>query len=222
MAAVPKLRLGGGGDTTRSGRGSGRGSARPGTAAISSRRGGNGAGSGGGGGGGGGGGATQRSNRYTARSARNTQRSQYTQRSARTPQSVRNGGSDAGASYRSELTTVDEMDFLRDKKERLTAELWDVMGELSMEAARRAGHKTKAMPRRTELVGTGAPLSLTQAAQHAFLCNRFGTTSQRTYNTISISGAPQLVNNDRRYARKATDMTRYGEARARAMKMTMR
>ena len=41
--------------------------------------------------------------------------------------------------------------------------------------------------------------------------NRFGTTSQRSYNSISISGAPQLVNNDRRYARKATELTRYGE-----------
>ena len=127
-----------------------------------------------------------------------------------------------GLSYRSELMPVDEMDFLRTKKERLTAELWDVMGELSMEAARRAGHKTEEMPSRAKLVGTGNPLSLTQAAQHAFLRNRFGTTSQRTYNTISISGAPQLVNNDRRYARKITDMSRYGEARARAKSMKMR
>lgn len=231
MATVPKLRLGGGGgdDSTRSERRTGRMSARSGTAALPSRRGGGAAG------GGGGGGGTQRSNQFSARSARsNTQRSersqytqrstrsQDTQRSARTPQSVRAGNNDAGLSYRSELATVDEMDFLRTKKERLTAELWDVMGALSMEAARRAGHKTEEMPSRAKLVGTGKPLSLTQAAQHAFLCNRFGTTSQRSYNTISISGAPQLVNNDRRYARKTTDMSRYGEARAKSMKMNIK
>ena len=41
---------------------------------------------------------------------------------------------------------MDEMEFLREKKERLTAELWDVMGELSMEAAKRAGHRMEKMP----------------------------------------------------------------------------
>lgn len=220
QAAVPKLRLGG----DASARPGGRVAARSGTAAaiasprrdrIS--------------------GATarsrsqpQRSGRPSARSQRSaappagTARSQRSQISARTPQSVREGSIGTGRSFRSELTTVDEMEYLRDKKERLTAELWDVMGEMSMEAAKRAGHRLEPMPSRARLAGTGAPLSLTLEAQQAFNRNRFGTTSQRTYNSISISGAPQLLNNDRRYARKATDMTRYGEARARSMKMTGR
>ena len=97
-----------------------------------------------------------------------------------------------------------------------------MMGELSMEAAKRAGHRMEKMPSRAKLAGTGAPLSLTTEAQHAFMRNRIGTTSQRSYNSISISGAPQLVNNDRRYARKATELTRSGEARARSMKITGR
>ena len=117
---------------------------------------------------------------------------------------------------------MDELDELRAKRERLTAELWDVMGALQMENAKKAGYRAKKMPSRVDLAGTGDPLSLTEEARHAFIANRFGTTFQRSYNTISISGAPQLVHNDRKYRRRATDMTRYSEALARSSKMMKR
>ena len=131
----------------------------------------------------------------------------------RTSRSVLSGVSlDGGAP-----SEVDELDLLRRKKERLTAELWNVMGEMQMAVARKAGHSPTKIPLRNGNLETAAgPVALQRESSHAYFRNRFGTTAQQSYNTESLNAPPQLLKVNRKYRRRVTDMTRYGEARAKA------
>ena len=113
------------------------------------------------------------------------------------------------------------MDMLKRKQEELTQQLWGVMGDLEMARAKQAGHLPQTMPHavnQQQSRGRGAvdKTSVSSLNSHAFLRNRFGTTSQQSWCVETITGMPQLNNTDRRFRRRVTDMTRYGEARAKA------
>ena len=104
------------------------------------------------------------------------------------------------------------MDMLKRKQEELTQQLWGVMGELDMARAKKAGHLPKTMPdavdqQQSRGRGTIDKTSLSSANSHAYLRNRFGTTSQQSWCVETITGMPQLNNTDRRFRRKVTDVS---------------
>ena len=104
------------------------------------------------------------------------------------------------------------MDSLRRRQEELTQQLWSVMGELDMARAKQAGHVPKTMPHAVDQQqsrgrGTIDKTSLSSENSHAFLRNRFGTTSQQSWCVETITGMPQLNNTDRRFRRRVTDVS---------------
>ena len=142
------------------------------------------------------------SQRGTARTNPTSQRG-----TARTPVSVRSNSS-SNYYYEEE----DEMEMLRAKREMLTQQLWSVMGDLQMCRSRQAGHTSKTIPKPIDNYqaagrGTINKSNLNQANKHAYMKNRFGTTSQQSWCTETITGMPQLNNTDRRHRRRATDVS---------------
>jgi hypothetical protein len=104
------------------------------------------------------------------------------------------------------------MDMLKRKQEELTQQLWGVMGELDMARAKKAGHLPKTMPdavdqQQSRGRDTVDKTSLSSANSHAYLRNRFGTTSQQSWCVETITGMPQLNNTDRRFRRRVTDVS---------------
>jgi len=140
--------------------------------------------------------------RGTARTNPTSQRG-----TARTPVSVRSNSS-SNYCYEEE----DEMEMLRAKREMLTQQLWSVMGDLQMCRSRQAGHTSKTIPKPIDNYqaagrGTINKSNLNQANKHAYMKNRFGTTSQQSWCTETITGMPQLNNTDRRHRRRVTDVS---------------
>ena len=104
------------------------------------------------------------------------------------------------------------MDMLKRKQEELTQQLWGVMGELDMARAKKARHLPKTMPdavdqQQSRGRDTVDKTSLSSANSHAYLRNRFGTTSQQSWCVETITGMPQLNNTDRRFRRRVTDVS---------------
>ena len=121
----------------------------------------------------------------------------------------------AGLSYRSNNThrsasstyrSRDAYETLQQRKQQLTQELWNVMSDLEMVAAEKAGHVPVAVP------SHGATLT----GREAFLHNRFATTAQQCYNTMALAGSPVLKTSTQKYSRKSTDLSKFSEARAKA------
>jgi hypothetical protein len=146
--------------------------------------------------------ATHRSQRSQAA----THRSNNSLRSARTPASVRSGRSDASSYYDEE---IDELELLREKREMLTQQLWGVMGDIQMANAKKAGYKIESLPKPLDV-------QVSRENAHAYMRNRFGTTSQQSWCLETIAVQPQLVDNNRKFRRRVTDMTRYSEALAKS------
>ena len=158
--------------------------------------------------------ATHRSQRSQAA----THRSNNSLRSARTPASVRSARSDASSYYDEE---IDELELLREKREMLTQQLWGVMGDIQMANAKKAGYKIESLPKPLDVqVSRGtvknAANALNEKNAHAYMRNRFGTTSQQSWCLETIAVQPQLVDNNRKFRRRVTDMTRYSEALAKS------
>ena len=153
--------------------------------------------------------ATHRSQRSQAA----THRSNNSLRSARTPASVRSARS--ASSYYDE--EIDELELLREKREMLTQQLWGVMGDIQMANAKKAGYKIESLPKPLDVqVSRGTVHNITTENAHAYMRNRFGTTSQQSWCLETIAVQPQLVDNNRKFRRRVTAMTRYSEALAKS------
>jgi hypothetical protein len=108
---------------------------------------------------------------------------------------------------------IDEMEVLRQRRDELTQQLWGVMGDLQMARAKQAGHSIKKIPSPVDALescGRGGidRGSISEENRHAYMRNRFGTTSQQSWCTETITGLPQLNNTDRKHRRRVTDVSR--------------